>query len=125
MRSALATLLLCLAVRGANAQQTPQRALQQRPQRDLPTWVRTLIAKLESEPSANPPARIVRYVYRGDTVYYLPPRCCDIPSTVFNNAGAVLCSADGGMTGRGDGRCSDFFESRREATIVWRDSRRR
>lgn len=96
---------------------------QPKPQRDVPPWVSALIAKLESEPVANPPAFIARYVYRGDTVYYLPPRCCDIPSEVFNKVGEVICAADGGMTGGGDGRCADFFETRREESVVWRDRR--
>mgnify|MGYP006359527517 FL=1 len=115
MRSATAVLLLALTASSACGQATT------RPER--PSWVSALILKLEGEPVANPPASIARYVYRGDTVYYLPPRCCDIQSVVFDKVGKVMCAADGGMTGRGDGRCPDFFETRREETIVWRDSR--
>ena len=88
-----------------------------------PPWLDAMIARLESEPVANPPAFIARYEYRGDTVYYLPSRCCDIWSQVFTKTGDVICAADGGMTGGGDGRCPDFFETRREEKIVWRDTR--
>ncbi len=95
------------------------------PQGDLPSWVSALITKLEREPVASPPAYIARFLYRGDTVYYLPSRCCDVPSTVFNTVGAVICSADGGYTGGGDGRCADFFQGRRDEKIVWRDPRSR
>ena len=116
MRSAAVIVLLTSAALSACAQPPP-------PPRDVPAWVNALIAKLEREPVANPPAFIARYVYQGDTVYYLPPRCCDIPSTVFDKTGAVVCAADGGMTGGGDGRCSDFFEGRREEQVVWRDTR--
>lgn len=93
------------------------------PPDDSPVWLRELVSRLESEPVANPPAYLARYLYRGDTVYYLPPRCCDIPSLVFNLGGEVICAADGGITGAGDGRCPDFFAARRDERIIWRDAR--
>src|SRR5688572_6027645 len=73
---------------------------------DTPAWLTTLIAQLESQPVANPPASIAQYEYKGQTVYYLPPRCCDVPSTLYSATGAVICAPDGGMTGNGDGRCT-------------------
>lgn len=94
------------------------------PVADRPAWLDEVIAELESEPVANPPALIAAYDYRGQTVFYLPPRCCDVPSTVYGPTGTVLCSADGGLTGRGDGRCPDFFAERRNERIVWRDTRK-
>lgn len=88
-----------------------------------PMWVRDLVSELERQPVANPPAFLARYQYRGDTVYYLPSRCCDIQSQVFDRQGTVICAADGGITGGGDGRCPDFFAQRREEEILWRDPR--
>ena len=37
---------------------------------------------------------------------------------------AVICHPDGGITGRGDGRCPDFFVERRNERVVWRDQRK-
>ena len=88
-----------------------------------PGWLTALIQTLESQPVANPPAFIARYDYQGETVYYLPPRCCDIPSNVYSAAGTIICHADGGLSGGGDGRCSDFFTARMNETVIWRDSR--
>ena len=90
-----------------------------------PEWVTTLIKTLEGEPVANPPARLAQYLYRGQTVYYLPPRCCDIPGTLYDVKGAVMCAPDGGFNGRGDGKCPDFFAERKNEQIIWRDTRRR
>src|SRR5687768_10191952 len=87
-----------------------------------PEWLTSLIQTLESQPVANPPAFIARYDYRGETVYYLPPRCCDIPSIVFSATGTIICHADGGISGGGDGRCSDFLSARENEQVVWRDS---
>ena len=88
-----------------------------------PDWLTALIAQLESEPVANPPAVLAQYEYKGQTVYYLPPRCCDVPSVVYGQAGNVICSADGGLTGKGNGRCPDFFAERKDEKIIWRDKR--
>lgn len=90
---------------------------------DVPAWVETLIDSLAAEPVANPPLSVTRYVYRGDFVYFVPAHCCDIPSVLFSATGAVVCEPDGGLTGAGDGRCADFADERRSATLVWSDPR--
>jgi hypothetical protein len=89
----------------------------------LAPWLATLMRELQSGPVSNPPAFIARYTYRQQLVYYIPPRCCDMPSDLYDAAGALICHPDGGFTGRGDGRCSDFFAERTNEEIVWRDSR--
>ena len=86
-------------------------------------WLMTVIRELETQPVANPPAFIASYEYKGDTVYFVPQRCCDVMSVVYRSDGAVLCRADGGFAGKGDGRCPDFFAERRNERIIWRDPR--
>ncbi|HET9033859.1 MAG TPA: hypothetical protein VFN25_13270 [Dokdonella sp.] len=88
-------------------------------------WVAQMIARFEAEPVANPPRRILRYRYRDQFVYYVPPSCCDQPSTLYDAKGKVLCAPDGGLTGRGDGRCTDFREKRSNESLVWSDVRKR
>ena len=67
------------------------------------------------------PANITRYTYKGKTVYYLPPRCCDQMSEVYDEDCNIICRPEGGITGKGDGKCPDFFTERKEAKIVWVD----
>jgi len=88
-----------------------------------PAWLTSLIQQLEAQPVANPPAFVARYAYKGETVYFVPQRCCDVMSVVYRSDGTVLCHADGGLAGTGDGRCSDFFAERRNERIIWRDPR--
>lgn len=90
---------------------------------EQPTFVRRLIADIEATPAANSPGGIWKYQYGGRTVYYLPPACCDLPSVLFDAEGAILCGPDGGFTGRGDGRCPDFFDRRSGGQQVWDDPR--
>lgn len=94
------------------------------PSDQRPSWLQQLIARIESEPVTNPPSSILRYSYRGATVYFRPSRCCDVASELYDEAGALLCRPDGGITGSGDGRCTDFFSSRRNEELIWQDPRR-
>jgi beta-lactamase class A len=95
------------------------------PAGDLPPFVRDLIKSFEAAPVANPPASISRYEYQGRVVYYVPPRCCDVPSTLYDDKGAVICQPDGGFTGRGNNKCADFFDARSKGVTIWKDPRSR
>ena len=88
-----------------------------------PAFVDRLIAGFAADPVANPPASVWEYAYGGRVVYFVPARCCDIPSQVYAADGAPVCQPDGGLTGRGDGRCPDFAAARSQERLVWRDPR--
>lgn len=92
------------------------------PQR-VPGWLTSLIHEQEAAPVASPSALIARYEYRGQIVYYLPPRCCDIGGNLYQMDGTILCHPGGGFDGNGDGRCPDFFAARKNEQIIWRDPR--
>jgi hypothetical protein len=89
-----------------------------------PAWLTAVKQQLETQPVASPPAFIAQYEYKGDTVYFVPQRCCDVTSVVYRSDGAVMCRPDGGFAGTGDGRCPDFLAERRNEHIIWRDPRR-
>src|SRR5688500_14103807 len=120
MRQVLATTLTLVLLVGGCA--SPSSSSPQPPAPE-PAFVARLIATYEAEPVANPPRSIWRYDYRGSAVYYVPPVCCDVPSALYDTTGTAICSPDGGLTGRGDGRCPDFFERRTGEALVWRDPR--
>ena len=89
-----------------------------------PEWINDLIKKYQSEPVGNPPQSIWRYEYKGIIVYYVPPQCCDQFSTLYDMLSNVICAPNGGITGRGDGRCPDFFEERKSEKLIWQDPRK-
>jgi leucyl-tRNA synthetase len=74
-----------------------------------------LIGRYQSEPVTNPPRSVVRYDYKGAVVYFVPAQCCDAFATLYDANGRVMCAPEGGITGRGDGRCPDFLAERRNA----------
>ena len=86
-------------------------------------WIKDLIAKEERQSVANPPASLTKCKYKNQIVYYLPPRCCDVFSVLYDEGGDVICTPDGGITGRGDRRCPDFFKERKDCEVIWKDSR--
>lgn len=70
----------------------------------VPHWVQQKIqAYQHSAPEIS--ARIAEY--QGKTVYYIPPKCCDIPSELYDENGKLICYPDGGFVG-GDGKCPGF-----------------
>ena len=60
----------------------------------LPEWLNDLISRQQREPVASPPALIAQYEYRGQTVYFLPQRCCDIFSDLYDADGNVIGHPD-------------------------------
>ena len=103
----------CLTLRVVSEAATPE----------LLRWLTGLIQKLENEPVADPPASITRYEYNSQTVYFLPQRCCDIFSVLYDTEGSIIGHPDGGITGQGDGRVPDFLEERSSESVIWRDQR--
>ena len=92
---------------------------------EIPDGIADLIERLEAEPVADPPASVTQYAFRGETVYYVPPRCCDVYGTLYNRDGLIVGHPEGGFTGDGDGRLPDFFEGRSDPKVLWEDSRTR
>lgn len=93
------------------------------PQSPIPVAVVALIHDLETRPVANRPAYVASYNFRGQVVYYVPPRCCDMFGDLYDAEGQLICHPDGGLAGNGDGRCPGFASERTNERIIWRDMR--
>jgi hypothetical protein len=90
---------------------------------DYPSWIDDLIARFKGEPVANPPITIKEYRYKEKTVYFVPQRCCDIFSDLYDENGTLIAHPDGGITGQGDGRAPDFFKNAVFVREIWADPR--
>ena len=88
-----------------------------------PQWLKQRIAAVLAERKRNPITRILRYQYEGRTVYYISAPCCDQYSDVLDTKGKLICHPDGGITGRGDGKCPDFDKQKANEKLVWQDPR--
>ena len=88
-----------------------------------PLWLQDRIAAVLAERKRNPITRILRYTYKGQTVYYESAPCCDQLSKVFDTKGRLTCQPEGGITGKGDGKCPDFHKNKTNEKLVWQDPR--
>lgn len=96
----------------------------QTPAQEMPAWLQAKTTEFEKAKPTNPPIKIYHYQYHNQPVYFITGRCCDVPSEVYDATGKQLCQPDGGITGRGDGKCPDFFETRTEEKLIWEDLRK-
>jgi hypothetical protein len=90
---------------------------------DPTMWLAELIAEFEAQDAANPPIKISEYLYNGNTVYFVPQRCCDIFSDLYDDNGTLVAHPDGGIAGVGDGKAPDFSTSAEFVRLVWQDPR--
>lgn len=90
---------------------------------NLPQRIEEKIKALQAQPTQNPLASVYQYEYKGQIVYYFPPVCCDQMSELYNRDCKLICHPDGGLTGKGDGKCTDFFGERKNEKLIWKDNR--
>lgn len=88
-----------------------------------PAWLERRIQSILATRKRNPIIRITRYRYDGESVYYESAPCCDQQSTLYDLKGNVLCHPEGGITGKGDGKCGSFDKRKTNEQLVWQDPR--
>jgi len=91
--------------------------------KDIPSCVKSRIDSLAAEAPWNPRAEVWKYNYNGQTVYYIPPHCCDYPSLLIDENCNLICYPEGGIVGGGYGQCIDFMEKRKDGVRIWKDPR--
>jgi hypothetical protein len=89
----------------------------------IPACIAAKIDSLKTADKGNPAYSVYRYTYNGKNVYYFPSQCCDRFSDLLDENCQVICHPDGGFTGKGDGNCADFFTTRKDELLVWKDNR--
>jgi hypothetical protein len=91
------------------------------------SFIENKIQDLKSKTVYNPPASVWKWVHKGVTYYYITSDCCDQYSDLYDMSGKLICHPDGGMTGKGDGKCTfDAFSvnSLVEKSLIWKDDRK-
>jgi len=99
-----------------------QSCNKERPVR-VPGCIQDKIEAIQQFPKYNPPATVRRYLYRNNYVYLFSSDCCDQFNYVYDKNCTIICAPSGGISGKGDGRCSNFFTVATEETLIWQDTR--
>lgn len=77
------------------------------------------IVSAESSSDTDSPQEIRRQLIDGEVYFYVPPRCCDIFGALYSASGEFVCNPDGGITGKGDGKCPELAGKLKEGELVW------
>ncbi len=89
----------------------------------LPDCIQQKINSIKGQPRWNPPAQVDEYLYNGKTVYLFSADCCDQYSVAYDMQCNAVCAPAGGLTGKGDRKCLDFFTTAKHVKLVWKDER--
>ncbi|MEX2598385.1 MAG: hypothetical protein WD533_01895 [Dehalococcoidia bacterium] len=123
----VAFVFAALAACGVPAEQSPTPSPSPSPTPtpavEGPEWLLELIEQFEMAEPASPPLSVTEYLYQGQTVYFVPQRCCDIYSDLYDAEGNLIAHPDGGIAGDGDGRAPDFAETAELVRVIWADGR--
>jgi hypothetical protein len=90
---------------------------------NMPACIKVKIEEIKTEDARNPPASVYRYNYQRKKVYFIPQYCCDLFSDLLDENCNLICHPDGGITGKGDGKCTDFLDTRTGEELIWKDER--
>lgn len=93
-------------------------------QQETSSCIQIKIETFKNQPVANPPIDVYQYLYNGELVYYVSAPCCDQYTILYDENCNIICHPDGGITGKGDGKCPDFFEKRTNEKVIWQDDRK-
>lgn len=89
----------------------------------VPPCIQDRIEAIQQLPKYNPPATVYRYLFGNNYVYLFSSDCCDQYNYLYDKNCNILCAPSGGINGKGDGRCANFFTVATDETLVWKDPR--
>jgi hypothetical protein len=84
----------------------------------IPGWYPACVISLIKKD--NPPVEIRSFRYNNKTVYLAVADCCDQYNYVYDENCNLFCAPSGGITGKGDGKCPDFYDKATEETLIWK-----
>ena len=87
---------------------------------EIPECLMAKIRTMTADPHEGSPLYIARYTYKQQTVYYMASPCCDKYNVVFDSACNILGYPDGGFTGKGDGKMTNFSKEASNGKVIWK-----
>jgi hypothetical protein len=88
-----------------------------------PACVQQKIDQIKAQAKWNPPAEVNEYTYQDKQVFLFTSDCCDQFIMLYDGSCNYICAPSGGFTGKGDNKCSDFYEKAKHVRLVFKDNR--
>lgn len=89
----------------------------------VPACVQVKINEIKAQPKWNPSAEVAEYLYYNKRVFLFTSDCCDQYIQLYDENCNYICAPSGGITGHGDGLCTDFYTSATFIKQIWKDDR--
>lgn len=89
----------------------------------VPNCITEKINAILKKQKGSGPGFVNEYIYENKRVFHFAPYCCDAYGEVVDENCNFICAPDGGITGKGDGRCVYFFQTATFVKEVWKDTR--
>lgn len=89
----------------------------------IPACVQQKIEEIKAQPKWNPPAEVNEYIYQDKHVFLFTSNCCDQYIMLYDGSCKYICAPSGGITGKGDNKCSDFYTAAKHIKLIWKDPR--
>ena len=90
---------------------------------DIPKCIKLKIRKITREEVINPVAEVWEWKVDGGTYYYFAYGCCDNFNYLYDKECNRICAPDGGLTGKGDGKCP-VFKSEVKKKLIWQNDKK-
>jgi hypothetical protein len=87
---------------------------------NIPACLAEQLTRIQSNQYENPPLQIDEYEYNGKKVYLFTADCCDQYNILFDENCKGFCAPSGGITGKGDGKCTDFKDNAKLVRNIWK-----
>jgi hypothetical protein len=115
---------LLMACGGSRRAKTNDNASGKNPEL-IPACLKEKIKTSSDDPTEGTPLYVAEYQYKDQTVYYVASACCDKFNAVYDSACRLLGYPDGGFTGKGDGKMTDFSAEAKNKKVVWEKAQQR
>lgn len=112
------SLLSCRSSREKNKLENDAAETASARQDGLPKCMEAMI-KDQKKDSRDGIMKLYRYKLEGKTVYLTDAPCCDQFSNLYDSACNFLGHPTGGLTGRGDGKITDFGKRATDEKLIW------
>jgi len=97
------------------------KSCEQKNDQQIPSCIQQMITDYKNRATKGPSAKFYEYDYRGIKVFLMEPPCCDQISKLYDDQCNLLCSS-GGIAGKVDSVCRDFYLNRKNEKLIWQDS---
>lgn len=90
---------------------------------EIPSCIQKKIDQIKAGPKGSDASEINEYIYQGKHVYLFNSACCDQYNPLLDGNCNYICAPSGGITGKGDMKCTDFSATAQFVKLVWKDPR--